>query len=112
MEAPFIYRPRTGNDSSTPRPKSLPPARFRGLPRARAGTLGCILHFSNCDFPGFGLCVCAAEDKLIKAALEGDLGRIKGIPASIDPLSLPQVFGSCVVACSCSPVLRLIDPQI
>ncbi|TKW10271.1 hypothetical protein SEVIR_6G151500v4 [Setaria viridis] len=39
MEAPFIYRPRTGNDST--------------------------------------------EDKLIKAALEGDLGRIKGIVASL-----------------------------
>jgi hypothetical protein len=32
----------------------------------------------------------AVEDELIMAALEGNLGRIKGIPASIDSLFLPQ----------------------
>jgi hypothetical protein len=47
------------------------------------------------------VCMRAVEDELIMAALEGNLGRIKGIPASIDSLFLPrvQLLRGCVLAC-------------
>jgi hypothetical protein len=100
METPFIYCPRTGNGSSTPRPQ--PPSWLLLCFCARARRMLTFCFFFVLTAISLDLvCMRAVEDELIMAALEGNLGRIKGIPASIDSLFLPhvQLLRGCVLAC-------------
>ena len=62
------------------------------------------VRISNGDFPS-RVCVRAAEDAAIMAALEGDLGRLKGFASSLLRTPYPSVtpsLGCLALACGCT----------